>query len=351
VRWRATPISKNSNARFTGDDAVTPRKILLSRTDRIGDLILTTPAIASVRASFPNAHITMAVSPYNSIVMERNDDVDELVVLPREVKPLTFGQRFTGYDLAIALAPRAVDLKLVGATQAVLRVGYTYERRWLARFTAPLYVNRLMISEADPELCERQPNRIVRHEVVQLLDLVGMAGARKRVTALRVDLRPEDRVVAATLPSHPIVMHLGQRWFADGSTLETAVSIAERLASLGPVVVTCATDCEGHAGAFERTAGVTHVLRGLPFHQWAAVFERAATVVTVDTGATHVASAVGRPTVVAFEHRYFRLNSQEWAPYGVPNVCVRKPATEDAAALARFRDEIVDGVASLYQHA
>ncbi len=57
-------------------------------------------------------------------------------------------------------------------------------------------------------------------------------------------------------------------------------------------------------------------------------------VVTVDTGATHVASAMRRPTVVAFEHRYFRLNSQEWAPYGVPHVLVRKPLREDYESLS-----------------
>ncbi len=107
----------------------------LSRTDRIGDLILSTPAIASVRASFPDAHITMVTSPYNRVVMERSTDIDELVDLPREVRGEAFGARFRGYDLAIALAPRATDLQLVGATRARVRVGYTYVRRWLARLT------------------------------------------------------------------------------------------------------------------------------------------------------------------------------------------------------------------------
>ncbi len=91
------------------------------------------------------------------------------------------------------------------------------------------------------------------------------------------------------------------------------------------------------------------MLRGLPFHQWVAVLERARVVVTVDTGATHVASAVRRPTLVAFEHRYFRLNSQEWSPYGVPHVLVRKPAHSDEGSLRRFRDEVVRGVAGLLE--
>jgi hypothetical protein len=48
-----------------------------------------------------------------------------------------------------------------------------------------------------------------------------------------------------------------------------------------------------------------------------------------------------------FEHRYFRLNSQEWAPYGVPSALVRKPAGETPAELAALRQEIVDSVSRL----
>jgi ADP-heptose:LPS heptosyltransferase len=324
-------------------------RILLSRTDRIGDLVLSTPAIATVRASFPEAHLAIVTSEYNSVVVERNRDVDDLIVLAKGMRPSALGARLRGYDIAIALAPRAVDLKLVGATKASLRIGYTYERRWFARLTAGLYVNRIMISEADPELCDRDPHRLVRHEVVQLLDLVALAGARTRVLTLRLDVSEADRVVARTLPNDPIVMHLGRRWFVDGSTLDGTLSIVRKLAELAPVVITCARDCEAVAPAFDESGAVAKLLRRLPFHEWAAVLERARVVVTVDTGATHVASAVGRPTVVAFEHRYFRLNSQEWSPYGVPHVLVRKPAHDDAASIASFGAEIVGGVADLLQ--
>ncbi len=289
----------------------------------------------------------MVTSPYNRVVMERNDDIDELVTLSAGLSARSFGDRSGSYDLAIALAPRAIDLRLVGATHATERVGYTYERRWFARLTARLYLNEVMISEADPGLCDRDPHRIVRHEVVQLLDLVALAGARQRVAELRLDIIESDRGVARELPEHPIVLHLGQRWFEDGSTLESAITMVRTLTEYAPVVITCAQECEECAGEFERIPGVARLLRGLPFHQWAAVFERASVVVTVDTGATHVASAVRSPTVVAFEHKYFRLNSQEWSPYGVPHVLVRKPAREDEVSLAQFREEVVGGVAAL----
>lgn len=323
--------------------------ILLSRTDRIGDLVLSTAAIATVRASFPDARITMVCSPYNRVVMDRNTDVDEIVDLGPGEKPSELGAQFRGrVDTAIALAPRISDLALVGATGARVRVGYTYVRRYVARLTARLYVNRVMISEADPYLSERDPHRHVRHEVNQLIDLVALAGATRRVEHLRLDVIDEDRASIAYLPKDPIVLHLGLRWFLEGSTLASTVALIRDLHRFGvPVVVTYAPECERYVHAISDARAADVVLGGLPFHRWAAVFERARAVVTVDTGATHVASAVRRPTVVAFEHRYFRLNSQEWAPYGVPCKLVQKPGDESPESLARFRGEILDSVADL----
>ena len=322
-------------------------KIVLSRTDRIGDLLLSTPAIATVRRSFPNAHITLVTSAYNRVVVERNTDIDELVSLPSSIRPERFGAQFRNVDLAIALAPRSEDFRVVGATRAKVRVGYTYARRYLARLTYRLFVNRMAISEADPDLCEHDPHRVVRHEVDQLLDLVALGGARERVADLRLDLRDEDRAAIAWLPNRPIVLHLAPRWFHSGSTLASTVELARRLAGLGrPLAITANAEIGSAVEAFAEV-GAAEVLRDLPFFHWAAVFERAAGVVTVDTGATHVASAMRRPTLVAFENRYFRLASQEWAPYRVPSRSLRKPQCDDEASLAHFRDEVVNGVADL----
>jgi ADP-heptose:LPS heptosyltransferase len=326
--------------------------IVLVRTDRIGDLILSTPAIATVRASFPKAHITMVCSPYNRVVVERNPSLDEVVDFSNGERAVKFGEQFRGADIAIALAPRATDLAIVGGTRAAVRVGYTYVRRYVARLTARFYVNRLMISEADPDLSERDPHRHVRHEVNQLLDLVALAGATKRVDHLTLEITDEDRAATAYLPEKPLVLHLGLRWFGEGSTLGSTLTLMKQLRRFGiPLVVTYAPECEHYVKQIAESRQADVLLGGLPFYRWAAVLERACVVITVDTGATHVASAVRRPTVVAFEHRYFRLNSQEWAPYGVPHVQVRKPGDESPESLERFRGEILDAVSQLISNA
>ena len=152
----------------------------------------------------------------------------------------------------------------------------------------------------------------------------------------------------ADFPLDPIVIHLGRRWTEHGSTTASLLELLRQLRLLGrPLVATYGADAVDLADAVRSAGIVDRVAGGLTFGQWAAAFERAACIVTIDTGATHVASAVKRPTIVLFEHTYFWLNSQEWSPYRVPNAVLRKPPTDAPEALAASRAEIVAAVARL----
>jgi ADP-heptose:LPS heptosyltransferase len=323
-------------------------RILLSRTDRVGDLILSTPAIASVRRSFPDAHLTLACSRYNSVVVERSPDLDALAMLPDGVRPGDFGAQFRGVDLAIALAPRDVDHRIVAATRAPKRVGYTYETRYVARLILRTMLTDLVLSAADPRVAERRPDRVVAHEVDQVLAVAVAAGARTIEHELVLPVTAEDRAAVADLPASPVVVQLGRRWIEHGSTRASCLQLFRDLRTLGrPLIATYGDDARDLGEEVERAGVADAVLGGLPFHVWAAVFERAACVVTIDTGATHVASAVRVPTVVLFEDKWFRLASQEWSPYRVPNAILRKPPDESETSLRASRAEIVAAAGSL----
>lgn len=323
--------------------------ILLSRTDRVGDLILSTPAIASFRRSFPDAHITLVCSDYNRAAVEGNPDLDDVIAIappcPSRAAKRALHRR---YDLAVALAPRLIDFRIVAATNAPRRIGYTYARRYLARLGARLFLTDVAVSEADPHRCEVDPACVVRHEVDQVLTLVELAGGRTLHHELVIEIDDDDRARVADLPEGAITVHLGHRWATTGSTLENAVEVIRELRRFGrPVIATYGDDGEDIAQAV-RAAGVADAMAGnLPFGAWAAAFEKSALVVTVDTAATHVASAVRRPIVVLFEHRYFRLSSQEWSPYRVPCAVLRKPEHATDEALRASREEIVRAVGEL----
>ncbi|HVA37205.1 MAG TPA: glycosyltransferase family 9 protein [Candidatus Dormibacteraeota bacterium] len=326
-------------------------KILLVRTDRIGDLILSTPAIASFRRSFPAAEIHALCSTYNQTVLRGNPDVDRVLTLPEEERRhAAFGRSLSGeYDVAVSLAPVTRDYRLVAATGANVRVGYVYRRRWLGRLLAPRYFTRFAVSEADPDDADRHPERPIRHEVVQVLELVLLAGGTSIVPHLVLPLQPEDREAAARLipEQGPVAVHYAERWRTEGCARECFVNLVTAARDqLGKeVVVTYGKEARSEVEQLRSLVPAdVRFVGDLTLHQWAAVFERCAAVVTVDTGATHVAAATGRPTVVVFEHRYFRLNSQEWSPWGVPSALVRKPAHADPESLARLCDDILEGL-------
>ena len=212
------------------------RRILLIRTDRLGDLVLSTPAIASFRRSWPDARIEALVSDYNEPVMRFNRDVDALHVLPRtasrsQARALarTLGE---GVDLAVALAPRTADYRLALWSRAPRRIGYVYRRRYLSRLAARVMLTEHGISEADPDLADRYPDRPVAHEVHQVLALVRLAGGETLTDSLVFDVGEEATAFArGAVPSGAIGVNLAPRWFAPDFGARATATLIERLAA------------------------------------------------------------------------------------------------------------------------
>jgi ADP-heptose:LPS heptosyltransferase len=323
-------------------------RIVLSRLDRLGDLILSTPAIRALRRSFPEAHMSLVCSPRNFAAVEHNPDLNAYIVAADDRASLQLAQQFRGVDIAIALAPRTQDTIFVAATMAHRRLGYTYVRRYAARLLARFAFTQRLVSQADPALCEADTRRPVLHEIDQLLALAALAGADITNPELVLPLTPEDRTAVEHVPVGSINFHLAPRWLENGSSEASVLQLLRDLRIWQrPIVMTYAPECTEAAARIEKAGVIDTLVGGLSFMQWVACIERAACVVTVDTSATHVASAMKRPTVVLFEHPYYALNAREWAPWGVPYVTVRKPPETTDEALALSRQELVGAVGRL----
>jgi len=90
------------------------QRILLVKTERIGDLVLTTPAIRAIRQHFPQSNISMIVNSYTREIIENDPNIDEVIVYDAKSSHRTLKQkiRFIKYlrsrkfDLAIDLGTR-----------------------------------------------------------------------------------------------------------------------------------------------------------------------------------------------------------------------------------------------------
>ena len=62
------------------------KRILITRTDRIGDVILSLPAIKAVRKAFPDDYIAIIVQPRIDDLLKGNPYVDEVIVYDKSKK-------------------------------------------------------------------------------------------------------------------------------------------------------------------------------------------------------------------------------------------------------------------------
>jgi ADP-heptose:LPS heptosyltransferase len=59
--------------------ALQPKHIIISRTDSIGDVILTLPLAGLIKQQFPNCSISFIGQPYTQAVIERCQQVDHFI--------------------------------------------------------------------------------------------------------------------------------------------------------------------------------------------------------------------------------------------------------------------------------
>ena len=55
-------------------------KIFIRESNWIGDAVMTTPAISSIKKSFPHAKLSVAANPYVAEVLRYNPCIDEFLV-------------------------------------------------------------------------------------------------------------------------------------------------------------------------------------------------------------------------------------------------------------------------------
>ncbi len=98
-------------------------KILLVNTQRIGDVLLTTPLIKSIKQAYPNALIDFLVCADTKGVLEGNKDIHSVIAIPRKSKKMQrlaeIFRLWNQYDLSITTIPsdRARIYAWAGAAQ------------------------------------------------------------------------------------------------------------------------------------------------------------------------------------------------------------------------------------------
>jgi ADP-heptose:LPS heptosyltransferase len=293
-----------------------PKRILVLQLKRIGDLLLTTPALAILRETFPDAEITL---------LTEKSCAGILPAIPG-VHALARGQHgfwkaaLSGFDVCLDFTGTDRSALLMALSRAKIRGTFSrFQKKSLHRLATTHFL--------DSSVRER-------HTADHYTDLLGVLGIHRDKEPLNLVLPTESVQAAATLtPQSPYaVIHAGtarpeKYWLADRwAEVATFISRNQNL----QILLTGSTDPEevAHLAAIEAAlpgdvpainlAGKTS-LPGL-----AAVIQKASLFCGVDTAAMHLADAVRTPCIALFGP----TNPFHWRPRHTRSVIIRPHTTE-----------------------
>jgi ADP-heptose:LPS heptosyltransferase len=279
-------------------------RIAVLRANALGDFVQTLPALDALAACYPDAERVLIGTPMHAdLLAGRPGPVDRVVVAPvsRGVRQEPAVEEDPGLLRAFFASMRAERFDLAVQMHGGGRWSNPFVERLGARVTVGLQ------APGAPPLDRVVPYVHFQHEVLRLLEVVALVGARPVTLAPVLRVTDSDRSAAArALPpsTRPlVVVHPGatdprRRWPA-----ASFASVADALAAGGADVVVTGTDLERAvaeevAGRMRREARVLVGELSLP--GLVGVLERAVLVVANDTGPRHLAEAVGTATVSVY---------------------------------------------------
>lgn len=276
---------------------------MVRATNWLGDAVMSLPAIHAIREVFPHAHVAVVARPWVGDLYARERAIDRVIAYPsprslRERREFAARLRAERFDCAILLQ-NAFDAALMAWMAGIPeRIGYRRDGRgWLLSRAVPV-----------PE-----PGEVPRHERFYYLELLRRAGLIERLPPTEeIQLDGAD---AARQAGAERLRSLGIDGPAVGISPGAAYGNAKRwlperfagaAARLGMPVLIFGSQAErplcGEVAAWLAQARVpAHNFAGeTSLREFIDLAAACRVFLTNDSGAMHVASSLGVPTVTVF---------------------------------------------------
>ncbi|HEY1768937.1 MAG TPA: glycosyltransferase family 9 protein [Chthoniobacterales bacterium] len=325
--------------------------VLLIQLKRIGDLILTVPAIAALREKFPSAKITLVVAHGSRELLPAIQGVDHAVVMRGGVSdlPRWLAIARTGFDYCFDFSrtDRSAFLSLLSCAQH--RVTYTSAPHELLR-----------------EFCYNEvvPSRVqtlhtIDHHLA-LLDSLGINEPRPEIGLALPDAaqkRAAEIIETRNLGEDFVVLHVGSARAEKFWLAERWAEVIDRLRDQFTFVLTSGSS----PLELEQIAKIKSQLRApvvdlageLDLLTLAALIARARLLVTIDSAPMHLAGALGTPQVALFGP----TNPFHWRPRTTPALILQgekassgedfAPKQPPAAMNEISTEQVIDAMQSL----
>jgi len=302
------------------------RRLLCVRLDNLGDVLMMTPALRALREAVPQRELTLLGSPAGAAAAACIPELDGAIAwhcpwVHSDIVPEVAGdlkllaelqaRQFDGAVIFTTYSQSALPAALL-CRLAGIRLSLAYSRENPYRLLSH-------------HLPETEPEGGIRHEVQRQLDMVAAIGAVTENHRLSFDIGTSARWKVASRLCR-LGVDLDQPWLLvqPGASAESrrypaerfgqvATALYERL-SLPIVYVGSSNEHELIAAAMTATRAPCYSLVGqLSLREWGAAVASARLVLANNSGAVHMAAAVGTPVV-----DLYALTNPQHRPWKVP---------------------------------
>jgi heptosyltransferase-2 len=313
-----------------------PRRILIVRPDRIGDVVLATPTIRALRRSFPDAFIAALVRPATEAVLRHNPHLDVLLIDDLDgvhaghagfIDRLRMLRRYH-FDTALMLLPTERHAWMTFLAGIRTRIGVGTKLYQVLTFTRSVSRNKYVP---------------LRHEADYCLDLAREIGAKDDGLAVDVFLTEKEHGEARArlqalgrdrsrplLSVHPESGRSAPNW-ESGMYCDFVAAALERFPDAQVVVqITPANRPLWDLFAPLRSDRVLLPDNGGDLRLVMGFIAEARTVVSASTGPMHLAAGLRVPTVSLF-CPMTACHPDLWGPQGNNGITLLPPASYCAA--------------------
>jgi len=317
----------------------TPRNILVVRTDRLGDVILTLPVCSTLHTAFPGVRVSMLVRTYVRPIIAGNPFVEDAVWVddeggvPKDFFSLRKELDEKNFDAAVIVRPTFRISLLVFTARISRRVGTGY--RWYSwLFTDRLYEHRKTAERHELEYNLRllRPLGIeVSSSVAPDFGIRVPSDVRQEITAILRSFGIEDDEKVVVL--HPASGGSAREWPPDrfrelGLRLAEIENVKVVVTGMPSEERTLRRVLESSCPPFVSLVGrlTLPILTGL--------LERASLFIANSTGPLHLAGALGTP-VIGLYPPVRPMSAARWGPYGENGVALSGDGPGDCQRCAK----------------
>ncbi len=304
--------------------------ILVFRLDRIGDVVLSLPALRAIRRRFPNANISVVVRHATQDIVQAQDFLDEVIPYQYErggrhsglLGNIRFIQeiRKRSFDMAFILHPSTRSHWVPFLAGIPYRAGFDSQSSFLLSKKIPDRRHRGEKHESDYAL------DIIRAYGIELEDEKEISfpifsEERIKIAGIleEASWNKQDTIVAL----HPGASCPSKRWQKERFAL-LAKKVLENTSCRIAIVGGEETREAGDAIARQVGDSVLDLTGQLNLKELAAFLAECDVLVSNDSGPVHIAAAVGTKTLTIFGRNRSGLSVNRWRALGEVHRYIKK---------------------------